>query len=104
MWSWGTTTPWGGVDLLNQNTKNYCIAFRNKKWYWPLYTWFLDVQLVQAWRLFRKTMKERHTKLREREAEEDAAAADCQTNVRGHDGQNRAAENREGGTQEGSEE
>ena len=83
MWSWGTTTPWGGVDLLNQNTKNYCIAFRNKKWYWPLYTWFLDVQLVQAWRLFRKTMKERHTKLREREAEEDAAAADCQTNVRG---------------------
>ena len=79
----GYNDTMGGVDLLNQNTKNYCIAFRNKKWYWPLYTWFLDVQLVQAWRLFRKTMKERHTKLREREAEEDAAAADCQTNVRG---------------------
>lgn len=72
----------GGVDLLNQNTKNYCVAFRNKKWYWPVYTWTLDVLMVQSWRLFRKTWEDRHTQLREKEAEEDAAA-DQQLNMRG---------------------
>lgn len=78
----GYNSTMGGVDLLNQSSKNYCIAFRNKKWYWSVYTWVLDVQMVQAWRLYRKTMKERHAKLREREAEEDAAA-DEQVNLRG---------------------
>lgn len=38
----------GGVDQLNQNIKNYAIAFCLKKWYWSLYTWTLNVQLVQA--------------------------------------------------------
>ena len=50
----------GGVDLLNQSHKVYRISVRLKKWYWSLYTWFLSVQMVQAWRLFRATMKSRH--------------------------------------------
>ncbi|XP_065643178.1 piggyBac transposable element-derived protein 3-like [Hydra vulgaris] len=32
-----------GVDLFNQNTKNYSISTRLKKWYWSLWTWFLNV-------------------------------------------------------------
>ena len=38
----------------------YRINIRRKKWYWALYTWFLNVQMVQAWYLFRATMRIRH--------------------------------------------
>ena len=52
----------GGVDLLNQSNKAYRISIRRKKWYWGLYTWFLNVQMVQAWHLYRATMRVRHQK------------------------------------------
>lgn len=61
----------GGVDLLNQNVKNYRITARLKKWYWSLWTWFLNVQMVQAWRLYQHTMKRRHQQLREKEEEDN---------------------------------
>ncbi|XP_065651055.1 piggyBac transposable element-derived protein 3-like [Hydra vulgaris] len=50
----------GGVDLFNQNTKNYSISTRLKKWYWSLWTWFLNVQMIQAWRLYRYTWRNRY--------------------------------------------
>jgi DNA excision repair protein ERCC-6 len=50
----------GGVDLVDNSQKNYAITTRVKKWYWCLYTWFLQLCMVQAWRLYRAHMKERH--------------------------------------------
>jgi len=61
----------GGVDLLNQSTKHYGISVRLKKWYWSLITWFLNVMMVQAWRLFRHTWRHRHMLARAEEAAED---------------------------------
>ena len=60
----------GGVDQLNQNVKNYSISPRLHKWYWAIYTWFLNVQMVQSWRLYRHTMKKRHLHIREEEKHE----------------------------------
>lgn len=50
----------GGVDLLDNSEKNYVIATRVKKWYWNLYPWFLNISMVQAWRLYRAHMAHRH--------------------------------------------
>jgi hypothetical protein len=50
----------GGVDLVDNSEKNYAITTRVKKWYWCLYTWFLNISMVQAWRLYRAHMKEKH--------------------------------------------
>ena len=60
----------GGVDLLNQCCKNYAITTRLKKWDWSLYIWFLNIQMLQAWRLYRATLKARHALIREEEMEE----------------------------------
>lgn len=61
----------GGIDLINQLTKCYRIAIRIKKWYWALYTWTLNVLMVQAWRLYQATMKQRHALVREAERQAD---------------------------------
>ena len=61
----------GGVDLVNQCIKCYRIHTRIRKWYWALYTWFLNAQMVQAWRLFRFTMKLRFKALEEEEDDDD---------------------------------
>ena len=50
----------GGVDLLDNSEKNYAITTRVKKWYWCLYTWFLNICMVQGWRLYRAHMTQRH--------------------------------------------
>ena len=50
----------GSVDLLDSSEKNYAITTRVRKWYWAIYTWFLNVCMVQAWRLYRAHMAERH--------------------------------------------
>ena len=49
----------GGVDLLDNGEKNYAVTTRIRKWYWCVYTWFLNICMVQAWRLYRCHMKER---------------------------------------------
>jgi Transposase IS4 len=72
-------TNMGGVDLFDNGTKNYAIIIRLKKWYWCMYTWFLSACMVQAWRLFRAHMKQRHrlqweAEKREKEEKEKAKA------------------------------
>jgi hypothetical protein len=52
----------GGVDLVDNSEKNYAITSRVKKWYWALYAWFLNIAMVQAWRLYRAHMAEQHRK------------------------------------------
>ena len=49
----------GGVSLLDNSVKSLAIASRMRRWsWWWLYTWFLNVSMVQAWRLYRTHIKE----------------------------------------------
>jgi len=57
----------GGVDLLDNGVKNYSISMRIRKWWWSIYSWFLNVNMVQAWRLFKFTMKQRGEALVEKQ-------------------------------------
>jgi hypothetical protein len=43
---------------LDNRVKTYAITTRARKWYWAIYTWFLGVSMVQAWRLFRLHKRE----------------------------------------------
>ena len=43
----------GGVDLLDNFVAKYRIAVKGKKWWWPLFTNYVDVALCNAWRLHR---------------------------------------------------
>jgi len=43
----------GGVDLLDSFVAKYRIAVKGKKWWWPLFTNYVDVALCNAWRLHR---------------------------------------------------
>jgi hypothetical protein len=62
----------GGVDLVDNSEKCYAITTRIKKWYWCLYTWFLNICMVQAWRLYRAHMAERHRLLSEVEVDDSS--------------------------------
>lgn len=42
----------GGVDLLDKQVSLYRTRIRSKKWWWPLFTQFLDVSVVNTWRLY----------------------------------------------------
>ena len=44
----------GGVDLLDNLISSYSIRSRNRKWYWGVYNWFLNANMVQAWRFYKK--------------------------------------------------
>ena len=43
----------GGVDRSDQNIAQYRVKIRNKKWYWPLFAWTLDMVVQNAWILHR---------------------------------------------------
>jgi DNA excision repair protein ERCC-6 len=45
----------GGVDRMDQNIGAYRICIRNKKWWWPLFAYLLDVSMQNAWLLHRLT-------------------------------------------------
>lgn len=61
----------GGVDLLDNGEKNYAITTRIRKWWWCIYAWFLNICMVQAWRLFRAHMKHRASMYQEQVNEEN---------------------------------
>ncbi|KAG5869301.1 hypothetical protein JTB14_000925 [Gonioctena quinquepunctata] len=44
----------GGIDLLNENTARYRMSIRRKKWWWAIFTWLLDVSVVNAWNIYRQ--------------------------------------------------
>lgn len=44
----------GGVDKCNQSVANLRSRMRIKKWWWPIFIYFLDVSVVNAWLLARK--------------------------------------------------
>lgn len=42
-------TSMGGTDRQDQNVNNYRISLRGKKWWFPVFTWLLDVSAQNAW-------------------------------------------------------
>lgn len=43
----------GGTDLMDENINRHRIAIRGKKWWWPIFTWLLDVAVQNAWQIHR---------------------------------------------------
>ena len=41
----------GGVDQMDSSVALYRVGWRKRKWWWPMFSWSLDVQAVNAWRL-----------------------------------------------------
>ena len=44
----------GGVDLLNRFLSDYQPRLRSKKWWWCLFSNFLNMSVVAAWRLHKE--------------------------------------------------
>ena len=44
----------GGTDRQDQNVNKYRINIRSKKWWWPLFSWGIDVTIQNAWIIFRQ--------------------------------------------------
>ena len=42
-----------GVDLADNMVGNYRIGIRGKKWWWPIFSNYVDVSIVNAWKLWR---------------------------------------------------
>ena len=42
----------GGVDTFDQMFNLYKIRIRSKKWWWPLFVYFLNASMINAWRLY----------------------------------------------------
>lgn len=47
----------GGTDRMNQNIGAYRISVRGKKWYWPIFTWLIDVCIQNAWIMLKEHKK-----------------------------------------------
>ncbi|GFR74833.1 PiggyBac transposable element-derived protein 3 [Elysia marginata] len=45
----------GGVDRADQNIGAYRIQIRTKKWWWPLFAFYVDASVQNAWLLYRHT-------------------------------------------------
>lgn len=45
----------GGVDRTDQNVGTYRTVIRCKKWWWPIFSYCLDLSIQQAWHLYRET-------------------------------------------------
>ncbi|CAH1963184.1 unnamed protein product [Acanthoscelides obtectus] len=44
----------GGVDKANSLLGLYRSPSRSKTWYFPIFTWVLDMSVINAWLLYRK--------------------------------------------------
>ena len=44
----------GGVDKMDQFISTYRTHIRQRKWWWPIFVYFLNVSVVNAWLLSRK--------------------------------------------------
>lgn len=49
----------GGVDKVDQFVASYRSRMRQKKWWWPIFLYFLDVCVVNAWLLYRTQTTEK---------------------------------------------
>ncbi|KAJ8935787.1 hypothetical protein NQ314_012637 [Rhamnusium bicolor] len=44
-----------GIDFMDENVSRYRIGIRSKKWWWPIFTWFVDFTVMNAWQIHRKS-------------------------------------------------
>lgn len=44
----------GGTDLMDENLGRYEISIRSKKFWWPIFIWYIDVAINNAWQLHKK--------------------------------------------------
>lgn len=44
----------GGTDQMDQIIAAYRIGVRGKKWWWPLFTWLLEIPINNSWALYKK--------------------------------------------------
>ena len=44
-----------GVDRMDQNILAYRITIRSRKWWWPLFSYLLQVAMQNAWLVYRMT-------------------------------------------------
>ena len=43
----------GGTDQMDGNVPKYRTGIRSKKWWWPIFTWLIDVSIHNAWILMK---------------------------------------------------
>lgn len=43
----------GGTDQMDANLNVYRIGIRGKKWWWPIFTWLVDVCVQNAWIIYK---------------------------------------------------
>ena len=43
----------GGVDRLDENIAKVRVAIRMTKWWWPMFSWLLNVSVNNAWQTYR---------------------------------------------------
>ena len=48
----------GGVDQLDHNISKLRIGMRIKKWWWPMFSWLLNVSMQNAWLVYRRIAEE----------------------------------------------
>ena len=48
----------GGTDQLDQSIAAYRPCIRNRKWYWPIFVYCVQVSLYNSWILYRQLEKE----------------------------------------------
>ena len=46
-----------GTDRMDQNVNCYRVNIRMKKWWWPKFSWLLDVTVENAWLCTEKKMQ-----------------------------------------------
>ena len=46
-------TSMGGTDHQDQNINKYRVSIHTKKWWWPLFSWRIDVTMQNVWLLLR---------------------------------------------------
>jgi hypothetical protein len=46
----------GGTDLMDQNISTHRIGVTGKKWWWPIFTWLIDMCINNAWILQKKNL------------------------------------------------
>lgn len=44
----------GRTDLMDQNISTYRIGIRGKKWWWPIFSWLIDMCINNGWILQKK--------------------------------------------------
>lgn len=56
-------THMGGVDQMDESVAAYRTRMRQKKWWWPIFLYFIDVTVVNAWILWKKKTNDKTVKL-----------------------------------------